>query len=93
MNSNDIISLPYNYLIESNLFTESELGLLCEVCGYTFDTLDNAVYAKFGYPSLCSYFRDNWDALPTPCDDLLRIWLNPWEVEDEELYNRLFVNA
>ena len=39
----------YDFLIENQLFTEGELSLLCCINGYSVDTLNSAIYARFGF--------------------------------------------
>lgn len=38
----------YNYLTENQFFTDSELLLLTYINGYTVDTLNSAIYARYG---------------------------------------------
>jgi hypothetical protein len=38
----------YNYLTENQLFTFEELNLLCYINGYSEDTLNSAIYARYG---------------------------------------------
>lgn len=38
----------YDYLIENELFTKEELSLLCCINGYSVDTLNSAIYARYG---------------------------------------------
>lgn len=38
----------YDFLIENQLFTEDELSLLCCINGYSVDTLNSAIYARYG---------------------------------------------
>lgn len=39
----------YNYLTENQFFTDSELLLLTYINGYTEDTLNSAIYARYGF--------------------------------------------
>lgn len=39
----------YNWLLSCELFTEAELRLITDLCGYNMDTLDKAVYCRYGY--------------------------------------------
>ena len=39
----------YNNLIDNDLFTEKELELLTDINGYNIDTLNDAIYARYGY--------------------------------------------
>lgn len=38
----------YDYLIENELFKDGELSLLCCINGYSVDTLNSAIYARYG---------------------------------------------
>lgn len=38
----------YNQLIGLNYFTDGELRLLTDVNGYNIETLNDAIYARFG---------------------------------------------
>lgn len=39
----------YNTLVEGNYFTEEELNLLSCINGATVETLNDAVFARYGY--------------------------------------------
>lgn len=39
----------YDYLKENQLFTDGELSLLCCINGYTEKTLNDAIYARYGF--------------------------------------------
>ena len=39
----------YDFLIENQLFTKGELSLLCCINGYSVDTLNSAIYARYGF--------------------------------------------
>ena len=39
----------YNYLTENQFFTDSELLLLTYINGYTEETLNSAIYARYGF--------------------------------------------
>lgn len=39
----------YNYLTENQFFMDSELSLLTDINGYTVDTLNSAIYARYGF--------------------------------------------
>ena len=39
----------YNKLIEKELFTEGELHLITSVNGFNFETLNDCIYARYGY--------------------------------------------
>lgn len=38
----------YEQLIELGLFTEQELKLVARINGYNIETLNNAIYARYG---------------------------------------------
>lgn len=38
----------YNYLTENQFFTDEELILLCCINGHTEETLNSAIYARYG---------------------------------------------
>jgi hypothetical protein len=39
----------YYWLLERELFSMLELQLVTDMCGYNIDTLDWAVYCRYGY--------------------------------------------
>lgn len=39
----------FNTLIDEELFTEAELQLLTNINGYNIETLNDAIYARYGY--------------------------------------------
>lgn len=39
----------YNVLIDSDLFTEAELRLLTNINGFSIETLNDAIYSRYGY--------------------------------------------
>lgn len=39
----------FNYLTENQFFTESELLLLSYINGYTVETLNSAIFARYGF--------------------------------------------
>lgn len=41
----------YNALIDGDYFTEEELNLLTAINGYNVETLEEAIYARYGYRS------------------------------------------
>ena len=45
-------SIAWKYLIDSERFTEEELVLLGEINGFNMDTLNSAIYARYGYQDL-----------------------------------------
>lgn len=42
----------YNELIERGLFTEEELNLITCINGFTVETLNDCLFARYGYRSL-----------------------------------------
>lgn len=42
----------YDELVETGLFTYEELQLLTNINGYTIETLNSALYARYGYRDL-----------------------------------------
>ena len=39
----------YEALIDEELFTEEELRLITDINGYNVDTLNDCIYARYGY--------------------------------------------
>lgn len=39
----------FNYLIDYNYFTFEELQLLTNINGYSVETLNDAIYSRYGY--------------------------------------------
>ena len=39
-------------LVDSGLFTDAELQLLTNINGYSVETLNSAIYARYGYRDL-----------------------------------------
>lgn len=39
----------YDLLVDDGYFTEEELRLLTNINGYSIDTLNSAIYARYGY--------------------------------------------
>ena len=46
------VDSAYNYLTDNNYFTEEELSLVTSINGYNIDTLNDCIYARYGYRSL-----------------------------------------
>lgn len=42
----------WDELVERELFTSKELRLVCDMCGVTIETLNFALYCRYGYRSL-----------------------------------------
>lgn len=39
----------WDVLVEGDFFTERELKIITEMCGYNIDTLNRAIFARYGY--------------------------------------------
>lgn len=85
----DIYTLTYNYLIESGLFTESELDLCTALADATLETLNTITRIRYGFESVDLCYIERWEKLHRPCKELLKNWLAPWDI-DEETRNELF---
>lgn len=48
----------YDFLIENDLFKDGELSLLCCINGYSVETLNSAIYARYGYRDFDSLKED-----------------------------------
>lgn len=48
----DEVIYTWDKLVDMGLFTDRELELITNINGYTMDTLNDAIYARFGYRSL-----------------------------------------
>ena len=42
----------WSYLVDNEFFTTAELELITSMNGYNIDTLNDALYARYGYHSL-----------------------------------------
>jgi hypothetical protein len=42
----------WSYLVDNEFFTPAELELLTSINGYSIDTLNDALYARYGYRDL-----------------------------------------
>lgn len=51
----------YDALIDAGYFAEGELQLVCNVAGDTIETLDNCVYARYGYRDAAEFVTDGED--------------------------------
>ena len=47
-----ILDITYNYLLDSEMFTESELQLITNINGYNLETLNDCIFSRFGYRDL-----------------------------------------
>ena len=45
----DYVDEIYNNLIEGEYFTIDELELITAMCGYSIETLNDAIWARYGY--------------------------------------------
>lgn len=54
----DKFNNSYDLLIESNLFTERELQIVCNICGNSVDTLNDAVFACYGVRTVDDLFEE-----------------------------------
>lgn len=48
----------YNFLTENQFFTDDELILLCCINGHTVDTLNSAIYARYGFRTFEALLED-----------------------------------
>ena len=48
----DEVIYVWDKLVDMGLFTDRELELITNINGYTIDTLNDAIYARYGYRSL-----------------------------------------
>ena len=48
----------YNFLTENQIFTDDELILLCCINGHTVDTLNSAIYARYGFRTFEALLED-----------------------------------
>ena len=48
----------FNYLTENQFFTDGELTLLCCVNGYKEETLNDAIYARYGFRTFEALLED-----------------------------------
>lgn len=39
----------WSYLIDNAFFTQAELELITSINGYSIDTLNDAIYSRYGY--------------------------------------------
>ena len=51
MKNYDVVSV-YEYLIDNELFTQGELDLASNLQGFNIDTMNDCIYARYGYRSL-----------------------------------------
>lgn len=48
----------YDLLIDLGMFTKGELDLLIYINGFNFDTLENALYCRYGYRSADQFLEE-----------------------------------
>ena len=48
----DEVIYTWDKLVDMGLFTDRELELITNINGYNIDTLNDAIYARYGYRSL-----------------------------------------
>jgi len=42
----------WSYLVDNELFTDAEIQLVINMMGYSTETLNDAIYARYGYRDL-----------------------------------------
>jgi hypothetical protein len=42
----------WSYLVDNELFTDAEIQLITTMIGYNTETLNDAIYARYGYRDL-----------------------------------------
>lgn len=55
------IDETWDYLVETGTFTEEELQLVTDLNGYSFNTIDDAIYARTGYRNIEQLMAENGD--------------------------------
>jgi hypothetical protein len=48
----DEVLYTWDRLVDADYFTDAELRLITYINGYTIDTLNDCIYARYGYRSL-----------------------------------------
>ena len=48
----DEVIYAWDRLVDMGLFTDRELELITNINGYNIDTINDAIYARYGYRSL-----------------------------------------
>jgi hypothetical protein len=48
----------YDWLIENDYFTEAELQLITKMFGFNINTLDTAVYCRYGFRTVQDFIED-----------------------------------
>ena len=49
---NDDVIYVWERLVDAGYFTDAELELITNINGYTMETLNDCIYARYGYRSL-----------------------------------------
>ena len=49
---NDEVIYTWDRLVDADYFTDKELELVTYINGYTIETLNDCIYARYGYRSL-----------------------------------------
>ena len=53
------VNALWDELVEMGLFTEQELQLLTDINGYNVETLNDAIFARYGYRDL-EQIKEEW---------------------------------
>lgn len=59
--ANDFYTLEdliYSYYIDAELFTEAEMRLITDINGYNVETLNDVLFARYGYRDLKQMMED-----------------------------------
>lgn len=51
----------YDFLVYNGIATNDEINLVCDVAGYSVDTLSNILYARTGYETMEQYLGEDED--------------------------------
>lgn len=57
----DDVSELFDELVERELFTEEELKLLTNINGYSFETLNEAIFSRYGYMHYYQMMESEWN--------------------------------
>lgn len=52
------VNYIYDLLIELGMFTEAELQLLTKINGFNIETLEDALYCRYGYGSIDQFIEE-----------------------------------
>ena len=50
----------FDKLINLNLFTEDELSLITDINGFSVETLNDCIYARYGYRDFDQMQEEHW---------------------------------